>query len=67
MWRLQSGARLLTGKALDLDEIGQGGLDFLLRETGALNADDLAAQLVAASEQAAHVVDRALGSAPKLP
>ena len=67
LWRLQSGARLLTGKALDLEDIGQGGLDFMLRETGALDGDDLAARLTAASAQAAKVVERALGRLPRLP
>lgn len=40
LWRLYCGARLLTERPLDLETIGQGGQEFLLRETG---CDDVAA------------------------
>ncbi len=35
MWRLQAASKLLSDGPLDLDTLGQGGQDLLLRETGA--------------------------------
>ncbi|MBU3031428.1 putative nucleotidyltransferase substrate binding domain-containing protein [Paracoccus marinaquae] len=40
LWRLRASGRLLTEQPLDMDEIGLGGQEFLLRETG---CEDLAA------------------------
>ncbi len=64
MWRLQSAARLLTGDVLNLDVIGRGGIDFLLRETGTADRDALADQLITVSAEAAAVIEHALGNPP---
>jgi len=65
MWRLQSAARLLTGDVLDLAVVGQGGTDFLLRETVLPDVDALARELDLVSNLAGDIVDTALGSAPQ--
>jgi len=65
MWRLQSAARLLTGDQLDLAACGQGGTNFLLRETDLSSAEELASQLIAVSSAAGDVIDQALGRLPK--
>ncbi len=64
MWHLQSAARLLTGDILDLDLAGQGGTDFVLRETGADDVAALAEELQSVSARAAEVIDKALGRVP---
>ena len=45
LWRLHASGRLLTMKPLDMEEIGLGGQEFLLRESGAARVDDLARRL----------------------
>ncbi len=45
LWRLQSAARLLSDKTIDLLALGIGGRDFLLRETGARSVEDLGQRL----------------------
>ncbi|MDZ4136988.1 MAG: glutamine-synthetase adenylyltransferase, partial [Paracoccaceae bacterium] len=55
-WRLQAGGRLLTDAALDMDQLGEGGRAFLLRETGQAAAKDLSDQLEAAVAVAAAVI-----------
>ncbi|MFV0300760.1 MAG: glutamine-synthetase adenylyltransferase [Paracoccus sp. (in: a-proteobacteria)] len=45
LWRLHASGRLLTDRPLDMAEIGEGGQDLLLRETGAESLDALAATL----------------------
>ncbi|MDO5632709.1 MAG: glutamine-synthetase adenylyltransferase [Paracoccus sp. (in: a-proteobacteria)] len=45
LWRLHASARLLTEKPLDMADIGGGGQEFLLRETGAETLDALADML----------------------
>ena len=67
MSHLQSATRLLTSEELDLDLVGQGATDFLLRETGATDAADLAHRLAQAATGAAAVIDTALGTVPDLP
>ena len=64
MWQLQSAARLLSGDVLDLDLIGQGGRDFLLRVTGFETVGELTEELARTSDTAASVIDRALGNPP---
>ena len=64
MWRLQAAARLLTGEVLDLDEVGQGGQDFLLRETGAPSVQALGEELQARAGRAAGVIEAALARVP---
>ena len=45
LWRLHASTRLLTEKRLDMAEIGRGGQEFLLRETGAATLAELAERL----------------------
>ena len=61
LWRLQAGTRLLTAGRLDLASIGEGGRAFLVRETGAADADTLSERLDAAVAEAAAVIDRFMG------
>ncbi len=57
MWRMQCASRLLTEGALDMDAIGEGGRDFLLRETGATTASELSERLDRAVEAAEAVIN----------
>ncbi len=41
LWRVHAAARLLTDRPLDMDVIGRGGQDFLLREVEADSPDTL--------------------------
>ncbi|WP_126976589.1 [protein-PII] uridylyltransferase family protein [Frigidibacter oleivorans] len=60
LWRLQAGGRLLTDRPLDMDQIGEGGRAFLLRETGAGDLEDLRERLAALTGAAAEVIERVL-------
>lgn len=55
-WRVQAGAHLLLGAALDPDRLGEGGLRFVTRETGAAELDGLAQDMRRVSDHAAHVI-----------
>ncbi|TQS72596.1 glutamine-synthetase adenylyltransferase [Rhodobacteraceae bacterium] len=60
LWRLHAGGRLLTEKTLDMEQIGEGGRAFLLRET---DQPDIAAQQIRLEQltgQAAAVIARAV-------
>ena len=59
-WTVQSAARLLTGEALDVSALGEGGRSFLLRQTGAASIPALEQDLVSRAETAAALIDRAL-------
>ena len=61
LWRLQAAGRLLTGGHIDPAAIGQGGLDFILRETGAADEQALEALLHRETEAAARMISAALG------
>ena len=61
LWALQSGGRLLTDRPLDMDQIGRGGQEFLLRETGTDSLEALAARLDATIEAAGAIIDAATG------
>ena len=63
LWRLHSAARLLSERALDWEAQGEGGRAFLLRETGAADADRLAADLARAVAEAEAAVTRLVGTA----
>ncbi len=67
LWRLQAGGRLLTDRPLDMTAIGQGGRAFLLRETGAADLDDLAAQLAQTVADVAAIVQDALPETDEAP
>ncbi|VDS07050.1 Glutamate-ammonia-ligase adenylyltransferase [Paracoccus haematequi] len=60
LWRLHASGRLLTAKPLDMEEIGLGGQEFLLRESGATGVDDLARRLRDRCTEAASLIDAAL-------
>lgn len=53
---VQQAARLLTDRALDMDEIGEGGRAFLLREAGVDSIDALADRLDRACADAAAII-----------
>ncbi len=61
LWQVQSCARLLTDRTLDLDALGEGGRVFLLRETGAAGAGALAEALATAAAACGAVIDRLMG------
>lgn len=63
LWQLQCGGRLLTDGRLDMDRLGRGGQDFLLRETGAATLEDMAGRLNRAVEAAGAIIDGAIGVA----
>jgi glutamate-ammonia-ligase adenylyltransferase len=63
MWRLHAAARLLSERALDWDSLGEGGRAFILRETGAADAEALAAGLARAVTGAEAAVTRLVGQA----
>ena len=56
-WQLQAAARLLTGGTLAPEALGEGGRRFVLRETGAVDMDDLQARIDSAARAAASVID----------
>ncbi len=60
-WRVQSAARLLSGAVLEPERIGQGGCDFVLRESGASDMESLAAMLEEARARSAALIGEALG------
>ncbi|MCG6902647.1 MAG: glutamine-synthetase adenylyltransferase [Rhodobacter sp.] len=60
LWTVQAAARLLTGSALETRDVGEGGLAFLLRQTGATSIETLIRDLSDSSARAAAIIDRAL-------
>jgi glutamate-ammonia-ligase adenylyltransferase len=60
LWRLHASGRLLSDQPLDMDEIGQGGQEFLLRETGQLDLDALHQKLVTGTDRASAQIERVL-------
>jgi len=65
LWRMQAAGKLLTDGALDLDAIGLGGRDFLLRETGMDSPAALVAAVAARTEAARVAVEAALARLPE--
>lgn len=63
-WQMQAAAKLLTDAPLEIEQLGQGGLSFLLRECGLETADDLARALSTQAGAAGQVVDTILGRLP---
>lgn len=63
LWRLQCAGRLLTDRPLDMDALGVGGREFLLREAGADTLEALSARLDDTVAAAAAIIDAA---APEL-
>ncbi|WP_374397912.1 glutamine-synthetase adenylyltransferase [Tabrizicola sp.] len=62
MWRLHAAARLLSERALDWESLGEGGRAFILRETGAADAEALARDLAQAVTGAEAAVTRLVGT-----
>ena len=62
LWRLHAAARLLSERPVDWDGLGEGGRAFILRETGAVDAGCLAADLAQAVEAAAGAIGRLMGT-----
>jgi len=64
MWRMQATAKLLTDGPLDLHEVGQGGLDLILRETGADSEAALVADMKTRGEAATAAIEAVLSRPP---
>ncbi len=64
LWRLQAAAKLLSDAALDLEAIGKGGRDFLLRETGMESTTALLAEVERRTGQAKTAIETALTRQP---
>ncbi|MDO5706680.1 MAG: putative nucleotidyltransferase substrate binding domain-containing protein, partial [Paracoccus sp. (in: a-proteobacteria)] len=60
LWRLHASARLLTEKPLNMSEIGRGGQEFLLRETGIATLDELEGALAGRAAVAEAVISAEL-------
>ena len=59
-WSLQSAMRLMSGKTITVEHLGQGGLEFLCRTTGQGDIDQLRAALERAYCHAAAIIDAVL-------
>ncbi|KIC15749.1 [protein-PII] uridylyltransferase family protein [Leisingera sp. ANG-Vp] len=59
-WSVQSAARLLSGKAIEADRIGEGGAQFLCRTTGYARLDALEQELQARYTRCAAIIAEAL-------
>ncbi len=64
-WQVLQAARLLGDKPLSPSDIGEGGVAFVLRETGYETIDALQAALEVATKEAARVIDDALNRPPR--
>ncbi|AGI68340.1 glutamate-ammonia-ligase adenylyltransferase GlnE [Octadecabacter antarcticus 307] len=60
-WTVQAAAQLVVGGSLDTDKLGEGGLRFILRETGADDLAVLADRMADVSARASAVIDRLVG------
>jgi glutamate-ammonia-ligase adenylyltransferase len=61
-WTVQSAAQLVVGGGLDTTKLGEGGLRFILRETGADDLAALAQHMSDVSARASAVIDRLVGN-----
>lgn len=55
-WQLRMAEKLLSDKALDMDAVGTGGRNFILRECGADGLDKLAGALEQISSEVAAII-----------
>ncbi len=62
LWAMQCTGRLLSAEAIDLERIGQGGQELLLRETGAHDFEELAAQLAETVQQSGETIEMLIGT-----
>ncbi|MCP5039124.1 MAG: glutamine-synthetase adenylyltransferase [Rhodobacteraceae bacterium] len=60
-WQVQAAAKLLSDQPVEVDQLGLGGLEFLLREAGVENAGALAQAMDEKAMAAAKVIDAVLG------
>ena len=67
LWRLHCAGRLLTDRPLDMEALGRGGQDFLLRETACASLDELAHRLDATVESAGRIIDALTRAAEAVP
>ncbi len=66
MWRMQAASKLLSDAPLDLEALGQGGQDLLLRETGAESEESLVRDLEHKAKLAAKAIEEVLACPPVL-
>ncbi len=66
MWRLQAASKLLSEGPLDLQALGQGGQDLLLRETGVEDGGELVGEVKARAARAAEAIEEVLSHPPVL-
>ncbi|WP_170774542.1 glutamine-synthetase adenylyltransferase [Ruegeria lacuscaerulensis] len=59
-WSVQCAARLLSGKVIEADKIGEGGTAFLCRATGFEKVDQLQAALQDSYDTAAGIIGRVI-------
>lgn len=67
LWRLHCAGRLLTDRPLDMEALGRGGQDFLLRETACATLEELAARLDATVDSAGRIIDALTQAAEAVP
>ena len=65
MWRMQAAAKLLTDGPLDLEEVGRGGLELILRETGAADEPALVEELRRRAKAAEQAIEAVLARPPQ--
>ena len=59
-WQVVQSTRLLSDKPLDPETLGEGGAEFVLRETGHDSVADLLGAMERVSQSAAKVIEAAL-------
>ncbi|UWP99933.1 [protein-PII] uridylyltransferase family protein [Aliiroseovarius crassostreae] len=64
MWRLQAASKLLSDGPLDLQALGQGGQDLLLRETGVEDEGELVSEVETRAARAAEAIEEVLSHPP---
>lgn len=62
-WRVQAASQLLLGHGIEGETLGEGGLRFISRETGAADLVDLAGMMEQTGQAAADVILRLMGEA----
>lgn len=60
LWSVQTAGKLISGKLIDADRIGDGGVDFLCRSTGYDSVGDLQTALEQDYDRAAELIAAAL-------
>ncbi|MFV0293488.1 MAG: glutamine-synthetase adenylyltransferase [Paracoccus sp. (in: a-proteobacteria)] len=60
LWRLQAAGRLISERALNMDGLGEGGQEFLFRETGCSDLAELETRLALIIRNAGKIIDQHL-------